>query len=217
MAGGTIDLGLVRGPNQVTGTTSTTLSGILKGGSTGYVEVATPNVDYPTPGVLTSINQAGATCTISPYIETGSYFYLDGTLVRAKVRIVYGDAYVLNTNYVTIPTGALNRQIITFSAAQNVFSTVNNSISSSDNGMICSLTFKFSAAQTNAKSLSLGTFDGFPCRLPTAQTFPAFYWADRTMVGSLKLNVDGTLITDNNFGITAAADTWVIANVVAMF
>jgi len=55
---------------------------------------------------LTSIFESGTTA--SQAISTGTYFYLDGTLVRAKVDIASGATFTENTNYEVITAGALN-------------------------------------------------------------------------------------------------------------
>lgn len=54
---------------------------------------------------LTSISESGTTA--SQAISAGTYFYLDGTLVRAKTAIANGAAFTLNTNYEVI-SGGLN-------------------------------------------------------------------------------------------------------------
>lgn len=54
---------------------------------------------------LTSISESGSTA--SQAISTGTYFYLDGTLVRAKTAIASGATFTLNTNYEVV-NGALN-------------------------------------------------------------------------------------------------------------
>jgi hypothetical protein len=55
---------------------------------------------------LTSISQTGSTA--SQAISAGTYFYLDGTLVRAKTAIASGATFTLNTNYEVVTSGALN-------------------------------------------------------------------------------------------------------------
>lgn len=55
---------------------------------------------------LTSISETGATA--SQAISAGTYFYLNGTLVRAKTAIANGATFTLNTNYEVVTAGALN-------------------------------------------------------------------------------------------------------------
>ena len=58
---------------------------------------------------LTSISQNEATATQA--IPSGTYFYLNGVLVRAKTAIASGATFTLNTNYVIKTVGdALNEQ-----------------------------------------------------------------------------------------------------------
>ena len=55
---------------------------------------------------LTDIFQTGSTATQA--IGIGTYFYLNGTLVRAKTAIASGATFTLNTNYTVITAGVLN-------------------------------------------------------------------------------------------------------------
>lgn len=55
---------------------------------------------------ITSINQTGTTATQA--ISSGTYFYLNGTLVRAKTAIDNGETFTLNTNYEVVTAGGLN-------------------------------------------------------------------------------------------------------------
>ena len=55
---------------------------------------------------LTSIFESGTTA--SQVISAGTYFYLNGTLVRAKIYIASGATFTLNTNYEVVTAGALN-------------------------------------------------------------------------------------------------------------
>ena len=57
---------------------------------------------------LTGIDTTGATNTTGTTITAGTYFYLDGVLVRAKADIANGASYTLNTNYEVVTAGALN-------------------------------------------------------------------------------------------------------------
>ena len=62
---------------------------------------------------LTNISQSGATATQD--ISSGTYFYLNGTLVRAKTGIASGASFTLNTNYEVVTAGGLNELIKTYS------------------------------------------------------------------------------------------------------
>ena len=55
---------------------------------------------------LTSISETGATA--SQAISAGTYFYLNGTLVRAKTAIANGATFTENTNYETVTAGGFN-------------------------------------------------------------------------------------------------------------
>lgn len=55
---------------------------------------------------LTNIRETGTTA--SQAISAGTYFYLNDTLVRAKVAIASGATFTLNTNYEVVTAGALN-------------------------------------------------------------------------------------------------------------
>ena len=55
---------------------------------------------------LSSIFETGSTA--SQAIVSGTYFYLDGVLSRAKADIASGDTFTLNTNYEAVTAGGLN-------------------------------------------------------------------------------------------------------------
>lgn len=76
---------------------------------------------------LTSIIETGTTA--SPAISAGTYFYLNGTLVRAKVDIANGATFTLNTNYEVVTAGALNELRTKRSILQSVTSDANGFIS----------------------------------------------------------------------------------------
>ena len=57
---------------------------------------------------LASINATGSTNTTGSTITAGTYFYLNGVLVRAKADIANGATFTLNTNYEVVTAGALN-------------------------------------------------------------------------------------------------------------
>ena len=74
------------------------------------LEIAVPDFVITTDEArkvdLTSIIQTGTTSTQA--ISAGTYFYLNSTLVRAKVDIANGATFTLNTNYEVVTAGALN-------------------------------------------------------------------------------------------------------------
>lgn len=57
---------------------------------------------------LTDLNLTGTKNTTGSTIASGYYFYLNGTLVRAKTAIANGATFTLNTNYEVVTAGALN-------------------------------------------------------------------------------------------------------------
>ena len=57
---------------------------------------------------LTSIFATGSTNTTGSVITSGTYFYLNGVLVKAISDIAVGDTFTEDTNYETITDGALN-------------------------------------------------------------------------------------------------------------
>ena len=57
---------------------------------------------------LTSINQTGTTNTTGSTIASGTYFYLNRVLVKAKTTIASGATFTLNTNYEVVTAGGLN-------------------------------------------------------------------------------------------------------------
>lgn len=54
---------------------------------------------------IASIITTGATNATGATITAGTYFYLNGTLVRALVDIASGATYTLNTNYEAVTVG----------------------------------------------------------------------------------------------------------------
>ena len=63
---------------------------------------------------LASIQITGSTNDTGSTITSGTYFYLNGTLVRAKTDIANGATLTLNTNYEVVTAGALNDTIIRY-------------------------------------------------------------------------------------------------------
>lgn len=74
------------------------------------LEIAVPDFVITTDEArkvdLTDIIQTGTTS--SQAISSGTYFYLNNVLVRAKVDIANGATFTLNTNYEVVTAGALN-------------------------------------------------------------------------------------------------------------
>jgi len=65
-------------------------------------------VDKVEKSELSSIVTTGATNTTGAKISNGTYFYLNGVLVRALADIASGASYTLNTNYEVVTAGGLN-------------------------------------------------------------------------------------------------------------
>lgn len=57
---------------------------------------------------LTDISQTNPNCTVQNGIPAGTYFYLDGVLVRAKTLIGNGAPFTEGTNYEEVTAGGLN-------------------------------------------------------------------------------------------------------------
>jgi hypothetical protein len=57
---------------------------------------------------LASLNLTGTTNTTGSQINAGTYFYLSGALVKAKVDIASGATFTSGTNYETVTAGGLN-------------------------------------------------------------------------------------------------------------
>lgn len=72
---------------------------------------------------LSSIYATGTTNTTGSAISANTYFYLNGTLVRAKTSIATNATFTLNTNYEVMSAGALNnlKNLITIGTATPVY------------------------------------------------------------------------------------------------
>lgn len=57
---------------------------------------------------LTNLDLTGTTNTTGSTIAAGTYFYLNGVLVRAKTDIASGATFTSGTNYEAVTAGALN-------------------------------------------------------------------------------------------------------------
>ena len=77
---------------------------------------------------LASIKITGSTNNTGSAITSGTYFYLNDTLVRALTGIANGATFTLNTNYEVITAGALNDEQNDLSARVNIdaYNSVNN-------------------------------------------------------------------------------------------
>lgn len=98
----------------VDGTQQTTVEGALGAINTdlGSTKQALTNVKNGT----SDINQTAADgCTIVNGITKGTYFYLDGVLVKAKTSISNGDSFT-SSNYEVPTAGALNELISSFTS-----------------------------------------------------------------------------------------------------
>lgn len=75
---------------------------------------------------LTSISESGTTA--SQAISAGTYFYLNGTLVRAKTAIANGATFTENTNYeVTTIGDAINGSYVVSDGVNlNTYSSISN-------------------------------------------------------------------------------------------
>lgn len=86
--------------HKTTPINATNLNNIETGIENAYTDIST--IDSAVAGKaekddLTSISETGSTA--SQAISAGTYFYLDGTLVRAKTAIANGATFTENTNY----------------------------------------------------------------------------------------------------------------------
>jgi hypothetical protein len=87
--------------HKTTPINATNLNNIETGIENAYSDILEVRDDF------TNIVETGASA--SQTISKGTYFYLEGTLVRAKVDIASGATFTLNTNYEVVTAGALNQ------------------------------------------------------------------------------------------------------------
>ena len=88
---------------------------------------------------LTNIFQTGTTATQA--IIAGTYFYLNGTLVRAKTAIASGATFTLNTNYELVTVGGLNAVKVYYkdiTKTSSQYGVVDIGDSEIDNGILIS-------------------------------------------------------------------------------
>ena len=69
---------------------------------------------------LTNLDLTGTTNTTGSTISSGTYFYLNGTLVRAKTAIASGATFTLNTNYEVVTVGDALDDLKTFDVSSSV-------------------------------------------------------------------------------------------------
>lgn len=98
--------------HKTTPINATNLNNIETGIENAYTDISA--IDSAVAGKaekddLTSISETGSTA--SQAISAGTYFYLNGTLVRAKTAIANGATFTENTNYEVVTDGALNKSI----------------------------------------------------------------------------------------------------------
>lgn len=75
-----------------------------------YVPYAPINRNCAEKTDLASIRATGTTNATGAVITSGTYFYLNNTLVQAKVNIASGATFTLDTNYEIVTAGALNKK-----------------------------------------------------------------------------------------------------------
>lgn len=79
---------------------------------------------------LTSIIATGATNATGATIASGTYFYLNGSLVLAKADIASGASFTENTNYEAVTAGGLNSLKSAFNYTPLTLSSTNSRIDS---------------------------------------------------------------------------------------
>ena len=102
--------------------------------------------DLASPSIIGSTNNTGST------IASGTYFYINGTLVKAKQSISSGATFTENTNYKTVTAGGLNdlinREIsgttITTTTDSNVYTNLSRIIIPKDGVYILVASYQLS-------------------------------------------------------------------------
>lgn len=95
------DLEDITGDGQLSGFTATDLTGAAN-------ELKNTLNSKADKSDLTSLDLTGTTNTTGSKIDAGTYFYLNGALVRAKVDIANGATFTSGTNYEAVTAGGLN-------------------------------------------------------------------------------------------------------------
>lgn len=124
---------------------------------------------------LASINITGTTNSTGSTIASGTYFYLNGTLVKAKTSIANGATLTSGTNYEAVTAGILNQVAETKLLAQSDFTSEytissgqENYNSISKNGKLVTLSLDGSCNTLNSSILLLPSGYYPPQRLRTA-------------------------------------------------
>lgn len=91
--------------NNESGLTATNVQDAIDEIVTIITTLATSKADKTD---LASIKITGSTNTTGSTIKSGTFFYLNGTLVMAILDVASGATFTLNTNYEVISAGALN-------------------------------------------------------------------------------------------------------------
>lgn len=84
------------------------MSIILNGKTIAGAPPPSDTADAAKKADLTSIIATGATNATGATIASGTYFYLNGTLVQAKADIAVNATFTNGTNYETVTAGGLN-------------------------------------------------------------------------------------------------------------
>ena len=84
------------------------MSIILNGKTIAGAPPPSDTADAAKKADLTSIIATGATNATGATIASGTYFYLNGSLVLAKADIASGASFTENTNYEAVTAGGLN-------------------------------------------------------------------------------------------------------------
>ena len=86
----------------------TQIDTVKSGLTTAQSDISTLSTNKANKSDLASISITGTTNSTGSTISEGTYFYLNGTLVRAKTDIASGATFTLNTNYEVVSAGGLN-------------------------------------------------------------------------------------------------------------
>lgn len=142
---------------------------------------------------LSNIIQTGTAS--SQAISAGTYFYLNDTLVRAKVDIANGATFTLNTNYEVVTAGALNE------LKDSGWKSLNTYVKYRKIGKIVNIQTTFTAEVITSTTWS--TFGILPvgCR-PNVASFVTLYNDRASLHQMIRVNVDGTVQVNGNVTIS---------------